>query len=303
MVDRFIWGSVTRVSPEAPVPVVRVDRESSSLGGAGNVARNILTLGGSPRPVGMTGDDRDGEHLELLLKQDGIPTDGLVRAVGRPTTVKTRVVAHHQQVVRYDREEDDPPTPKDAAKLRERARAGLAEVDGIIISDYDKGGVFEELLADILPEADRRGLPVVIDPKVRLFRHYRPATVVTPNVREAAEAAGMRIRTDAELQAAGRRLLELLECPHLLMTRGERGMLLLSDDGATIAIPAAAREVFDVSGAGDTVVATLALALAVGATVGEAAVLANGAAGIVVGRLGTASVSGAELRSLFSAGE
>lgn len=295
MVDQFIWGSVSRISPEAPVPIVRLDRETFCLGGAGNVVRNIAALGGRAIPVGARGDDRDGEALEQLCRASGIATEGLVVAAGRPTTVKTRVVAHHQQVVRVDREADGPLEAGPARALRDRALSFLDRATAVIVSDYDKGAIAPDLLASLLPEAARRRLPIVIDPKVRLFKHYRPATVVTPNVREAMEASGEPARTDEDLEKAGRGLLALLGCPHLLITRGERGMLLLEAGGPSIGIPATAREVFDVTGAGDTVVATLALALASGATMTEGAVLANLAAGVVVGKIGTASLTVAEL--------
>ena len=295
MVDRFIWGSVTRISPEAPVPVVSVERDSASLGGAGNVARNVRSLGGRAVLVGLHGGDADGDLLIRLCREAGIPVAGLVPVAGRPTSVKTRIVAHHQHVVRFDREDDGPVAAGVVATLRGRALAMLGEVDALIVSDYDKGALSPELLQVVLPEAQRRGLPVVVDPKVRLMPHYRPAGVVTPNAREAAEAAGFRVRSEADLHAAGRRLLDLLGCPHLLITRGEHGMLLLSADGEAVAVPTVAREVFDVSGAGDTVVATLGMALAAGAAMQEAAVLANQAAGIVVGMVGTGTVTAAQL--------
>jgi D-beta-D-heptose 7-phosphate kinase/D-beta-D-heptose 1-phosphate adenosyltransferase len=295
MVDRFIWGSVSRISPEAPVPIVRMERESSSLGGAGNAARNIASLGGLASLAGLHGDDADGARLIDLCVESGIDVAGLVRLPGRPTTVKTRIVAHHQHVVRFDREEDSPADDQALALLRVRALAALQGARALVVSDYDKGALSRELLQSVLPEARRRGLPVVVDPKVRLMPFYRPATVVTPNVKEASEAAGVKVRTGADLAAAGRILLERLQCPHLLITRGEKGMLLLSADGASMEVPTEAREVYDVSGAGDTVAATLALALASGATMPEAVVLANLAAGVVVGKLGTAALTPEEL--------
>ncbi len=295
MIDQFVWGSVSRISPEAPVPVVRLERESFALGGAGNVLSNVIALGARALPVGVRGQDREGEQLERLCRSSGSPTDGLVAASGRPTTVKTRIVAHHQHVVRVDREEDGPLPPAVASALRERAVAFLDRAAAVVVSDYDKGAVSRDLLAALLPEASRRRLPIVIDPKVRFFLHYRPCTVVTPNAREAMQASGLRVKTDAEFEAMGRRLLELLDCPHLLITRGERGMLLLSAKGGSLAIPTVAREVFDVTGAGDTVVAVLALALAAGATIEEAAILANRGAGVVVGKLGTATLTVEEL--------
>jgi D-beta-D-heptose 7-phosphate kinase/D-beta-D-heptose 1-phosphate adenosyltransferase len=295
MLDRFIWGDVTRISPEAPVPVVRVERGSASPGGAGNVARNIVSLGGRAVPVGPVGEDADGEALASLFGAAGIPVHGLVRVPGRPTSVKTRIVAHHQHVVRFDREEDAPVGADVTEILRGKAVAALAEADALIVSDYDKGSLTPGLLQAVLPEARRRGLPIIVDPKVRLMPHFRPASVVTPNTREAGEAAGVRVRSVEDLHEAGRRLLSLLGCLHLLITRGEHGMLLLSSEGDAIEVPTVAREVFDVSGAGDTVVAALGLALAAGAAMEEAVVLANLAAGVVVGKLGTATLSPGEL--------
>ncbi len=295
MLDQFVWGSVSRISPEAPVPVVRQERESHSLGGALNVARNVVALGGHAVPVGVRGADREGEQVERLCREAGIPPEGLVVAPARPTTVKMRVVAHHQHVVRVDREEDGPLDPAVAVALREHALARLDGADALVISDYDKGTVSPELLAALLPEASRRGLPIVVDPKVRLFAHYRPSTVVTPNAREAAEAAGIAARTERDFEAIGRKLLGMLGAPYLLITRGERGMLLVRAGAGMLSIPTVAREVFDVTGAGDTVVATLSLALAAGATMEEGAILANQAGGVVVGKVGTAALTREEL--------
>jgi len=303
MIDQFVWGSVSRISPEAPVPVVRMERESYCLGGAGNVVRNIVSLGARAIPVGVRGEDREGDHLQGLCREAGVSTDGLVVAPARPTTVKTRVIAHQQQVVRVDRETDGPLSKDVADAVLERALASLGQADALIISDYDKGTVSPGLLATLLPAASRRGIPVVIDPKLRHFTLYRPATVVTPNAREAMEAAGAVAREEGEFEAIGRRLLSVLECSYLLMTRGDRGMLLQRAGGASLLIPAAAREVFDVTGAGDTVVAALALALASGAAMEEAAVLANRAAGVVVGKLGTATLTVGELLQSLAAPE
>ncbi len=295
MLDRFIWGRVSRISPEAPVPVVRLVTESRALGGAANVARNIVTLGGRAFPVGVRGDDREGEEMEAAFHQAGLPIDGVVVAAGRPTTLKMRVIAHNQHVVRVDREEEGPLGDAAARGLEDHARRILDRVQVVVVSDYDKGCISQDLLRVVLPEARRRKLPVVVDPKVRLFPHYRPATIVTPNAREAMEAAGLSARTDDELERVGRKLLETLACPHLLITRGERGMLLLDSDGGSLDVPTTAREVYDVTGAGDTVAAALALSLGAGAKVREGAILANRAAGIVVGKVGTAAPTPAEL--------
>jgi D-beta-D-heptose 7-phosphate kinase/D-beta-D-heptose 1-phosphate adenosyltransferase len=295
MLDQFVWGRVTRISPEAPVPVVRLERETSCLGGAGNVVRNLVALGGRAVPVGLRGDDRDGETLLRFFRDAGIATDGVIAAPGRPTTVKTRVIAHHQQVVRVDREEDGAPSAAAAGHLRDAAMRLLPGSGVLVISDYDKGVISEDLLGALLPEARRRGIPALVDPKVRLFRHYRPVTAVTPNARESMEAAATPARTDAEFEAIGRTLRRELACPSLLMTLGDRGMILVEEEGPAVRIPSTAREVYDVTGAGDTVIATLALTLAAGGSVREGAVLANLAAGVVVGKLGTAAVSPEEL--------
>lgn len=295
MLDQYLWGGVTRISPEAPVPVVRLERESFRLGGAGNVVNNLVALGARAVPAGVRGDDRHGDLLEKFCRDSGIPTQALVTAPGRPTTVKTRVIAHNQQVVRVDQEVDHPLEAAVAEKLAGRVMESLSGAQGLVVSDYDKGGISRDLLSALLPEAARRNLPIVVDPKIRLIRHYRPATVVTPNAREAMEATGMPARTDEDFEAVGRRLLDLLGCPYVLITRGERGMLLLKKDGPSDVIPAAAREVFDVTGAGDTVAATLALALAAGATMEEAALLSNRAAGVVVGKVGAATLTVQEL--------
>jgi rfaE bifunctional protein kinase chain/domain len=258
-----------------------------------------VALGARAVPAGVRGDDRHGDLLEKFCRDTGIPTQALVTAPGRPTTVKTRVIAHNQQVVRVDQEVDGPLEAAVAEKLARRAMEGLSGAHGLVLSDYDKGGISPALLSTLLPEAARRGLPVIVDPKIRLIRHYRPATVVTPNAREAMEATGMAARTDEEFETVGRRLLDLLGCPYVLITRGERGMLLLKKEGPSDAIPAAAREVFDVTGAGDTVAATLALALSAGATMEEAALLSNRAAGVVVGKVGAATLTVQELLNVM----
>jgi D-beta-D-heptose 7-phosphate kinase/D-beta-D-heptose 1-phosphate adenosyltransferase len=297
MLDRFIWGSVSRISPEAPVPIVLEERRSASLGGAGNVARNLVSLGGQAALAAVVGDDADAEDLGRLCREASVPTAGLVAAAGRPTTVKTRIVAHHQHVVRLDREEDSEAEAVCLDALVGRALDLLEGAGALVVSDYDKGTLTPRVLSRVLPAAAARQIPVLVDPKIRHMAHYRPATVVTPNAREAAAAAGVTVRGDADLEAAGRTLLERLGCPWLLITRGERGMLLLPAAGKPVQVPARAREVFDVSGAGDTVVATLALSLAVGGTMEEGVILSNLAAGVVVGKLGTAAVTAEELLS------
>jgi len=299
MLDEFIWGKVGRISPEAPVPVVEVVEETYRLGGSANVAANIRALDGVPMPIGVVGRDAASERMQELLVKAGIETSGLKRA-DRPTTLKTRIIAHSQQIVRADRE-----TRKSlSSELNEDLAALFLEclprADAIIISDYDKGVVNRELMSTILPQARNAGVPVYLDPKVHHAEYYRPITLITPNHREAELLAGTIIDSKATLEEAGRRVLQKFECEYALITQGEGGMSLFStNDGRSHHLPTFAREVFDVTGAGDTVIATLALARAGGATMEEAAILANHAAGIVVGKLGTATVSRLELLSAF----
>lgn len=291
MLDRFIWGSVERISPEAPVPVVKVTHESFHLGGAGNVAANLAALGARPLPAGITGEGAQAEQLVSALVESGIGTEGVMRMPDRVTTVKTRIVAHSQQVVRYDREQDDPLEPAAADALAERTVHLLSGAEALIVSDYEKGCVTPRLLGRVLPAASRRGIPIVIDPKPQHWKSYTPATAITPNQTEAARMSGLRCRSEADLAEAARVIREALSCRGVVLTRGEKGMLLLEEGEPPFSIAASSREVYDVTGAGDTVVAALALALAAGASLRDAAALANAAAGVVVGKVGTATAT------------
>jgi rfaE bifunctional protein kinase chain/domain len=291
MLDEFVWGRVSRISPEAPVPVVEVTGQSFHLGGAGNVAANVRSLGASAVLAGVVGRDAAGERVREALAAAGIESHLVELGRDRPTTVKTRIVAHGQQVVRADREEAADVPAGVEATLVERLRREISSCGAVVVSDYQKGVVTSSLLRRVLPLARRHGIPVLVDPKVRHFRLYRGATVVTPNQLETELATGLRLRGPAELLAAGRRVLSLLGCRAVLVTRGEHGMSLFERGRPPLHVPAAAREVFDVTGAGDTVIATMALALAAGASVPEAAVLANCAAGVVVGKVGTAQAT------------
>jgi D-beta-D-heptose 7-phosphate kinase/D-beta-D-heptose 1-phosphate adenosyltransferase len=297
MLDQFIWGRVERISPEAPVPVVNVERESFSAGGAGNVAMNIAAMGARVFSVGFVGGDTSGDHIIRLLEKEAIDTLGLLR-IERSTTVKTRIVAHQQQVVRVDREEQSPPGVEVERDLAAAFRDHLPSVDAVIISDYAKGCVTPGLLSNILPAANAQGRLVCVDPKVRYFSSYSPVTVVTPNQLEAAGVISHPISNDSELEAAGHRILQMIDCKSLLITLGNRGMALF-DQGEITLIPACAREVYDVTGAGDTVISILALALAAGASMLDAVKLTNVAAGIVVGKIGTATATPQELISGF----
>jgi D-beta-D-heptose 7-phosphate kinase/D-beta-D-heptose 1-phosphate adenosyltransferase len=302
MLDEFLWGKVARISPEAPVPVVEVQRQSHHLGGAGNVAGNLRARGGEAIVAGVVGDDAAAETLRKALRAAGVESALLVADAGRPTTVKTRIVAHHQQVVRADREVADAVTGRLERQILERVRARLPECRAVVVSDYQKGVVTAGLMKSVRALAARRRLPVLVDPKVRHFALYRGVRLVTPNQLEAEQATGVRIRGEADLRTAGERLLKMLGCDAVLITRGEHGMALFERGKRPVHIPTAAREVFDVTGAGDTVIATLALAVCAGAGLAEAAALANYAAGVVVAKLGTATASPEEVLAAVEAG-
>ncbi len=297
VLDHYIWGKVSRISPEAPVPVVNVTRENRLLGGATNVVHNIHDLGGSVSVCGVIGRDDAGSQVIQLLRAKGITTDGLVEDLDRPTTIKTRIIAHSQQVVRFDRESKDR-IGKDAHRMvltyiKERITQGL---DGIILSDYCKGMVTSDLVRDIVPLARKKGIIVSVDPKVSHFGMYRGVTILTPNTNEASIGSKIDIENEDSLLRAGNLLLKRLKCAAVLITRGEQGMSLFEQGRRVIHIPTVAREVFDVTGAGDTVIGALTLAMASGATMADAARIANYAAGIVVGIVGTATVRPDELK-------
>ncbi len=295
MLDEFIFGRVRRISPEAPVPVVEVERQTLTLGGAGNVAANLVALGAEPQPIGIVGDDTDGERLRLALNKAGVSHLGLITDAQRPTTLKTRIIAHNQQVVRADRESKQVVSEAIENRLIETFYEQLENADAVVVSDYHKGALSPRVLRETLAAASQRELMVCLDPKLRNFASYQPVTIITPNHQEASEAAGVAIEDAQSLRQAGKRILETLACRAVLITRGEEGMSLFTDDGRLTDIATVAREVYDVTGAGDTVIATLTLALASGASFVEAAVLANHAAGVVVGKLGTATVTRQEL--------
>jgi D-beta-D-heptose 7-phosphate kinase/D-beta-D-heptose 1-phosphate adenosyltransferase len=295
MLDRFIWGSVSRISPEAPVPVVEIRKESTCLGGAANVATNIRSLGGTPVPLGILGDDFEGKRLREEFRRLGSPLGGLIVEKGRPTSIKTRIIAHHQQVCRTDREDRSPIPASLQSRIADRFRAALPSVDAVVVSDYAKGLITAPLLKQILPLAKAARKIVCIDPKLRDFSVYRPATIITPNAAEAEHASGVAISGTQDLIRAGKKILRQSGIEHLLITRGEEGMALFESNSRVTHIPTVAQEVFDVTGAGDTVISTLALSLVSGLSMLAAAVLSNIAAGIVVGKLGTASATPDEL--------
>lgn len=293
MIDEWIWGSVSRISPEAPVPVVAVNDHSFTLGGAGNVANNLVALGADVRFVSAVGDDSFGTSVRDLLTAEGVDAAGVVAVKDRPTTRKTRVVAHNQQVVRADWEATSALPQAASEALCAYVRANAAQCDGIVLSDYAKG-LFSR---DVVESALACGL-VAADPKPQNLDLFVGVTCVAPNVQEAAAAAGIPIVDDASLQAAGKTLLERLQCKYVVITRGENGMSLFGRDGERFTIPSVAHTVFDVSGAGDTVIAVLSLALAAGSPIEQAVQLANFAAGAVVAKLGTATASADEIVAL-----
>jgi D-beta-D-heptose 7-phosphate kinase/D-beta-D-heptose 1-phosphate adenosyltransferase len=298
MLDEFIWGSVRRISPEAPVPIVEVSGESYVLGGAGNVAANIRALGGIPVLAGIIGKDSAADRVRFLMSELGMESSALLTD-DRPTTVKRRIIAHNQQIVRTDRESREPLTSDRNHAVAAAFSKWLPTVKGVIVSDYDKGVANRELLGLILPEARKTEVPVYLDPKVQHADFYRPITLIKPNQREAELLVGLTIGNEEQLEEAGRRLLEKFDCPYVLISRGEGGISLF-DHGQSHHFPTVARDIFDVTGAGDTVIATLAMARAAGAEMEEAVILANHAAGIVVGKVGTATVSQSELLADFN---
>jgi D-beta-D-heptose 7-phosphate kinase/D-beta-D-heptose 1-phosphate adenosyltransferase len=294
MIDEWIWGRVSRISPEAPVPVVAVHDHSFTLGGSGNVASNLRALGAEVTFVGVVGNDAEGERVRTLFDALGVDTAGLIALDDRPTTRKTRVVAHNQQVVRADWESTAPLRDADRARVVTAVKNAVAGADAIVLSDYAKGMLHREIV-----EAALAAEVVVADPKPGNVGLFAGVTCIAPNAGEAARASGIPIVDAASLERAGRELLARLGCRYVLITRGEHGMSLFGRDGEREDIPSVARTVFDVSGAGDTVVAVLTLALAARVPIGTATRLANYAAGAVVEKLGTATASPAEIIELM----
>jgi D-glycero-beta-D-manno-heptose-7-phosphate kinase len=294
IIDHFIWGSVSRISPEAPVPVVNVTHENLLLGGAANVLNNLYALGSIACLSGVIGTDPIGDKLLELLEKLPSPTEGIIRIPDRPTMKKTRIVAQGQQVVRFDREIPGEFTAKIIAKLIKFISENINNYQAIIISDYSKGMIsqlFMDELRDIIPD----NMPVIVDPKPNNPERFKGATIITPNNHEAEIISGIKISGPESLKKAASVLLDIFNSEAVLITRGESGMYLLDKNNNVYSIPTVAKEVFDVTGAGDTVIATLALGLSTGLSFVNSATLANTAAGIVVGKVGTATVSSEEL--------
>jgi len=306
MLDQFIWGRVTRISPEAPVPVVEFERESFMPGGAANVARNLTALGANAEQFGTVGSDEAAKTLKHLLKTDRVETHGLLTLPGRMTTRKVRLVAHQQQIARVDRESRGDIDAKLTARILNAVDKRLPEIDAVIVGDYGKGVVTQALLNGLKERCRARGIWLSLDPKPTHHLDLTALSLITPNRKEAFELAGMRDNSrcanpleDKCLMELSHKLLSTLQPALLLITLGDLGMLLCQRNHAPYHIPTVAQEVFDVSGAGDTVIASFTLAIAAGASPIEAAIFSNHAAGVVVGKVGTATVSPKELTASF----
>jgi len=292
MLDDYIWGRVTRISPEAPIPVIEVSKEETKPGGAANVVLNLISLGAKVYCAGVTGNDANAVKLTGYLKERGVDTRAVVKDTSRPTTVKTRVIAHHQQVVRIDKEKKMPLTQAVIASIHGKLKRLMRGIDAVIFSDYNKGMITRGMVEEITDMA--KGKITAVDPKPSNIGIFNGITIITPNKTEAAEASNINIDSDADLSRAGMELLSMINAKAVLITRGEEGMSLF-EHGEESSIPTVAKEVYDVTGAGDTVVSVVTLALAAGAGFKEAAIMANEAAGIVVGEMGVATVTPAQL--------
>ncbi|MGA9364708.1 MAG: D-glycero-beta-D-manno-heptose-7-phosphate kinase [Bacteroidota bacterium] len=291
MLDRYFWGSVARISPEAPVPVVEIESESARLGGAANVANNIKSLGGEPILIGVIGNDNSASLLRDLMIESAFTTAGLVVDANRPTTVKTRVIAHSQHVVRIDRETRDEISYTLQHRILEVLRQNIHSVDAIIIEDYNKGVIVKSLIKQLVNLANEHKKVITVDPKFNNFFEYCGVTVFKPNIKEVEAVMGMRIADDVAVEEAGRAIIDRLQAENILLTRGEKGMTLFEQAGTITHVPAKTRKVADVSGAGDTVISTLTVALASGANVREATSLANYAGGVVCGEVGIVPIA------------
>jgi D-beta-D-heptose 7-phosphate kinase/D-beta-D-heptose 1-phosphate adenosyltransferase len=298
VLDEYVLGSVDRVSPEAPVPVVHVQEERIALGGAANVARNIVALGGQAAIAAVIGDDSAGNEIAGLLEDLGVDSSGLVVTSGRPTTRKTRVVARSQQVVRLDRESLTPPAPAVGRRFAASVEHALPAAHTVVVEDYGKGVLTRSMAMKLMRRFRETDVPVVVDPKTTVAP-YRGAALLKPNLREAEAISGVAIRRSEDLARAVARLRRKMGGGDVVVTKGADGMTLFAGDDKGVDVPTVAQEVFDVQGAGDTTIAVLALALRAGARLVEAAVIANAAAGVVVGKAGTATASIREVRRLL----
>ena len=295
MIDRYYWGAVHRVSPEAPVPVIEVESESVRLGGAANVANNIQVLGGVPVLVGLIGDDHPGKMFLDMLRERNLDSSGIVVDASRPTTMKTRVIAQNQHVVRIDNESKVDCPEHLRHRLIDAVKYNIHSLNGIVIEDYNKGAVTPEVIQEVVAVARKYDKVVTVDPKFNNFFEYKNVTVFKPNRREVEEVLGGKLKTVDDVVVAGKKLLSMLSAQNILLTRSEEGMSLFEASGDITHIPTMADNVQDVSGAGDTVISTLTMALVSGAVIREACMLANCAGGVVVGAVGIVPIQPAEL--------
>lgn len=300
MLDRYFWGSVSRISPEAPVPVMDLETEQARLGGAANVAQNIKSLGGEPLLVGVIGADNSGNQLFGIIKDHGFSPDGIVIDGTRPTTVKTRVIAHNQHVIRIDRESKNDISHIIQNKIMAVLSRNIDSLDGIIIEDYNKGVAVKTLIKQIIDLANENGKTITVDPKFKNFFEYKNVTLFKPNRSEVEQVTGNRLENEEDVNSTGRSLMERLCAKGVLLTLGAQGMSLFESDGSASHAPTVAQNVQDVSGAGDTVISTLTMALAGGAALKEAATLANFAGGIVCGYVGIVPIDKNELKEHVS---
>ncbi|MFC1492647.1 D-glycero-beta-D-manno-heptose-7-phosphate kinase [candidate division KSB1 bacterium] len=291
MIDKFIWGKVSRISPEAPVPVVNVTYESTHLGGAANVSNNIAGLGGKPYLFGVVGNDPAGSDLVAILENKNFEKIGITVDENRPTTMKTRIIAHDQHVVRADFETTKEIHHKVQNRLFDSLKEVMPNLDGIVIQDYNKGVLTKSLINKIISLANEKNCPVAVDPKFNNFFEYKRVTLFKPNILETKNALGFSLDSDERVNLAGRMLLEKLGCENILITRGSEGMSLFLKNGEEKRVPTKARNVHDVSGAGDTVISTIIMILAAGGDVMEAATIANHAAGVVCGEVGIVAIT------------
>ncbi len=296
MLDCYFWGEVKRISPEAPVPVVEVGDEFYRFGGAANVALNVLKLGGIPFPIGIIGKDNDGIIFTSLVNENKIHSDGIFTDETRPTTAKTRVIAHNQHVVRIDKESKDYINEDMRKKIFSYLESHVKKIDGIILQDYNKGVLTPELIDKIIHLANKNDILITVDPKFNNFFAYKNVTVFKPNRKEAEDVLGMKIKISSDISSAGKKILERLNAKNVLLTLGEEGIAVFEKDNPEKRMPTKAIKVADVSGAGDTVISTLAMALAANANILEACYLANFAAGIVCGEVGIVPI---EIERLF----
>ena len=296
MLDEYLIGDADRISPEAPVPVVRIEGEKRLGGGAGNVASNVTALGGVAILVGVRGDDATGQIMQECLTREQI-AHSLLSLKNRPTTTKTRILARQQQVLRFDKEDASPFTAEDTASLLKLTAEHLAECDALVLSDYGKGLVSQSMVEGLhaLLRKSGRKIPVLVDPKPQNIQLYKGVSLLTPNAKETSEATLLPVKTPQDIILAGQNLIKRLGCAHLVTTLGSRGMAVFEDIDTVWHIPTAARQVFDVTGAGDTVIATIAMGLGIGLNIVSACLLANYAAGIVVGQVGAATTTPKQL--------